>query len=88
MFEARLIQGSLLKKILESMKDLVTEAIFHCTDSGISVQAMDSSHVCLVSLLLRAEGFDPYRCDRNVSLGIHIATLTKVMKCASTTPLV
>ena len=31
MFEARLVQGSLLKKILEAMKDLVTQANFDCS---------------------------------------------------------
>ena len=31
MFEARLLQGSLLKKILDGMKDLVTQANFDCS---------------------------------------------------------
>jgi len=83
MFEARLEQAGLLKKILESIKDLVTEANFECTSSGISLQAMDSSHVSLVSLLLRADGFEHYRCDRNLSLGINLASMTKILKCAS-----
>lgn len=69
MFEARLVQGSLLKKVLESVKDLVTDANFDCSATGFSLQAMDSSHVALVSLLLRSEGFEHYRCDRNISMG-------------------
>ena len=72
MFEARLQQGSLLKKVLEALKDLVTEAPWDCNSTGISLQAMDSSHVSLVSLLLRNDGFDTYRCDRNISLGINM----------------
>lgn len=44
---------------------------------------MDSSHVSLVSLLLRYDGFSPYRCDRNINLGINIQSMTKIMKCAS-----
>lgn len=43
---------------------------------------MDGSHVSLVSLLLRAEGFEHYRCDRNISLGIQTASLSKILKCA------
>ncbi len=43
---------------------------------------MDSSHVSLVALLLRAEGFEPYRCDRNLSLGISIASMSKILKCS------
>ena len=82
MFEARLLQGSVLKKILEAVKDLVTDANFDCNSSGISLQAMDTSHVSLVSMLLRSEGFDPFRCDRNLSLGINLGSMSKILKCA------
>jgi hypothetical protein len=49
-----------------------------CGSTGISLQAMDSSHVSLVSLFLRSEGFQQYRADRNLSLGISLASLSKV----------
>ena len=75
MFEARLTQGTLLKKVLEAVKDLLTEATWDCNENGMSLQAMDSSHVSLVSLTLNADGFEPYRCDRNCSLGINLARL-------------
>jgi hypothetical protein len=38
MFEARLTQGSLLKKIVEAMKELVNDANLDCTASGITLQ--------------------------------------------------
>ena len=41
---------------------------------------MDTSHVALVSLNLSMEGFESYRCDTNVVLGINIANLSKVLK--------
>ena len=71
-------EGGMLKKITEAMKDLVTEANFDCSTTGISLQAMDSSHVSLVALLLRADGFDHFRCDRNISLGINLSSMGKV----------
>jgi len=43
---------------------------------------MDNFHVVLVSMLLRADGFSPYRCDRNIALGINLNSLTKVLRCA------
>ena len=73
MFEARLVQGSLFKKVLEAIKDLLNEATWDCNSTGMSLQAMDSSHVSLVSLSLRSDGFDTYRCDRNISMGINLA---------------
>jgi proliferating cell nuclear antigen len=82
MFEARLTQGSILKRIVDAIKDFVTEANFDCNSTSISLQAMDSSHVSLVSMTLRSEGFEHYRCDRSISLGINIGSLAKVLKCA------
>lgn len=38
MFEARLTQSQLLKKILDAIKDLVQNANFDCTTDGISLQ--------------------------------------------------
>ena len=55
---------------------------FDCNDAGIGLQAMDNSHVALVSMLLKSEVFQPYRCDRNVALGINLGSLTKVLRAA------
>lgn len=82
MLEARLPQAAVLKKLLESIRELVVDANFDCSDQGLALQAMDNSHVALVSLLLAADGFDPYRCDRNLALGINLNSLSKVLKCA------
>lgn len=43
---------------------------------------MDNSHVALVSMLLRSEAFTPFRCDRNIALGINLGSLTKVLRAA------
>jgi len=83
MFEARLVQGSLLKKLLESVKELLNEATWDCSDTGIQLQAMDNSHVSLVSVNLRADGFDKFRCDRQLSMGMNLTSMSKILKCAS-----
>lgn len=82
MFEARLLEGNILKKLMEATKDLVTDANFDCSSAGLSLQAMDSSHVALIALFLRAEGFQHYRADRNISLGINLASMAKILKCS------
>lgn len=71
-----------MKKLIDSIKDLVTDANFDCNSTGISLQAMDSSHVSLVALMLRAEGFEHFRADRNLSLGINLGSMAKILKCA------
>lgn len=82
MFEARLVQGSMWKKLIDAIKDLLNETKWECSSSGISLQAMDSSHVSLVSLNMRSEGFDTFRCDRNLSLGINLASMAKIIRCS------
>jgi len=82
MFEARLLQASILKKLLEAIKDLVTDGNFECNASGINLQAMDSAHVSLVALLLRSDGFEHFRCDRNLTLGINLSSMAKVLRLA------
>jgi len=38
MFEARLVQGVILKKIVEAIKELVTEANVDCSETGLTMQ--------------------------------------------------
>eukprot|EP00727_Mastigamoeba_balamuthi_P004408 m51a1_g13966 Proliferating cell nuclear antigen (260) ;mRNA; f:971626-972815 len=83
MFEAKLQKASLLKRILESVKELVVEVNFDCGTDGMQLQAMDTSHVALISLFLKAEGFESFRCDRNTILGINMLSMSKVIKCAN-----
>ena len=81
MFQAKLAEGLVFKKLVESIKDLVIEINLDITPTGISLQAMDSSHVALVTLNLSAEGFQEYRCDKQMTLGISISNLNKIMRC-------
>ncbi|CAJ0835033.1 4355_t:CDS:2 [Entrophospora sp. SA101] len=79
---ALLSQGLMLKKLLEAIKELVTDANFDCSETGIALQAMDNSHVALISLLLSSEIFATYRCDRGFSLGVNLTSLNKLLRCA------
>ena len=46
MFEARLAQGSLLKKLIESIRELVNEANFDVSSTGISLQVCGVFNSC------------------------------------------
>jgi proliferating cell nuclear antigen len=81
MFECNLEQGEIFKKIVAAVQDLIQDGNFMCDEHHISLQGMDSSHVSLVALSLRKEGFQEYRCDRDLTLGINFASLGKILKC-------
>lgn len=83
MLEARFSQAAVLKKVVEAVRELVTDVNIDCTSSGLSLQSMDDAHVTLVILQLRAEGFEGYRCDRTIPIGINMSTLSKIIKCGN-----
>lgn len=74
-------QAGLLKKIIEAIKDLILEASLDCDENGIYLQAMDSSHVSLVTFFLKSNLFEKYKCEKNLSLGINIVSMAKILKC-------
>ena len=79
MFEAKLNKGVVLKKILDAIKELVTEASWECTATGMSLQAMDTAHVSLVAVNLNGDGFHKFRCDRNMVFGMNLVKyVTKI----------
>lgn len=65
MFEARLLQGSLLKKIVEAIKDLVQEANVDCNEQGLTMQ---------VRAALSFSGID--RLTPTAQLSSHLHTMT------------
>lgn len=79
--EGCLKNGEVLVKIIAAISELVTEANIDCREQGMSLQAMDSSHVSMVNMLLRAEGFEPWKCENSCQLGLHMEHLTKLLKC-------
>jgi proliferating cell nuclear antigen len=85
MFKAQLKEASLLKKVFDAIKDLVVDANFICTDEGIQMQAMDQSHVTLITLTLLAEGFTSYECPDTFTLGLKIPLFSKILKCVENT---
>eukprot|EP00921_Rhytidocystis_pertsovi_P012503 GHVQ01020321.1.p1 GENE.GHVQ01020321.1~~GHVQ01020321.1.p1 ORF type:complete len:269 (-),score=45.15 GHVQ01020321.1:481-1287(-) len=84
MLEARLSQGSLLKKLFEAIREMVSDVNLECDESGMSMQSMDSSHVALVSFKLNDSLFDTYRCDISRSLGLNMTSVCRVFKMCGT----
>lgn len=83
MLEAKLSQATVLKKVVEAIRELVTDVNIDCTSAGLSLQSMDDAHVTLVILQMRASGFENYRCDRTIPIGINMSSLAKIIKCGN-----
>ena len=83
MFLARLNQGVILKKIVDSIKELVQNVNIDAGPTAISMQAMDPSHVALVSLTLKESGFSEYRSGGVMTLGLNVQNLAKLFRLAN-----
>jgi len=83
MFECRLPKADVLKKVMDALKDLIKEGVWDVNCESLSLQSMDSSHVALVQVTLNSDGFESFRCDKNLALGVNMDTMQKLMKCAA-----
>ncbi|SAM85656.1 probable proliferating cell nuclear antigen [Ustilago bromivora] len=83
MLEARLREAVLLKKVLDAVRELITDANFECSEDGIRLQAMDNSHVALSAIELRSDCFEEFRCDRPMSIGVSLSSLGKILRGAN-----
>jgi proliferating cell nuclear antigen len=82
--EMHLQQAVLLKKVVDAITDLCKDVNFECSEKGLQVQSMDSSHVALVSLMLKESAFSEFKCERPTSLGMNVGSLGKILKMCGT----
>jgi proliferating cell nuclear antigen len=79
-FFARLINCTVLKKLIETCKDIVSYLTFHINTSGINVITMDSSHVALVSFHLEPLLFEDYSCIGELVVTVDLNELARAFK--------
>jgi proliferating cell nuclear antigen len=82
MFQASITKAATLKKVIDAIKELVNDVNIELNEEGISLQAMDASHVALVSFFLKRDKFEEYVCESPQIIGINIINMAKVLKCA------
>ncbi|KAM0685262.1 proliferating cell nuclear antigen [Conglomerata obtusa] len=70
----------LLRKILESISDLVKECEINATEEGLTIQVMDPLHASISDIFISKKNFDTYRCDHSISIGIKLKDFLKILK--------
>lgn len=74
------IQAPILKTIIESLKDILSDVPILCTPDGLEIFAPNSSKTVLVQAILDADKFNIYECPNNLLIGINILNLYKIIK--------
>eukprot|EP01071_Lankesteria_metandrocarpae_P006497 Lankesteria_metandrocarpae@DN4379_c0_g1_i1.p1 len=80
MLEAVFREASLLKHIVDSLKDIAKEINIYCRPEGLSLQLMDESHVALIGLKIVGTALKEYRCDQECILGLDLAALSNYIR--------
>lgn len=70
----------MLRKIIESLSDIVDQMEIKAGDRGLSIQVMDAMHVALADVFLSRDTFSSYRCDRDVQLGVPLKHLLTILR--------
>jgi proliferating cell nuclear antigen len=69
-----------LRAVVEAIKPIVDEAVFTANSEGITFRAMDASHVSLLDISWKRDGFIEYECNEEVTFGVRIDELLKLLK--------
>jgi proliferating cell nuclear antigen len=69
-----------LRAVVEAIKPIVDEAVFTATSEGITFRAMDASHVSLLDISWKRDGFIEYECNEEVTFGVRIDELLKLLR--------
>lgn len=74
MFTVVFSRASHFKRLISTVKDIITECNVDCTPEGLSIQALDSSRVSMVSLFINARSplVCQYECERRVTIGLRM----------------
>ena len=79
-FEIKTIQSSIIKTLIEALKEILNDTVIEINNDCIKVVTMDNSHIILVHLKLFADKFEFYKCNRPISIGINMLNLYKIIK--------
>ena len=78
--EIRTMQSSVIKTLVEALKELLTDVVLEADETGLRVIAMNKACAVLVHLRLDADRFEFFRCDKPLNLGVNIINLHKLIK--------
>lgn len=74
------IQASALKSVFEVLKDIINDVNIYFTEKGVHVLTLDTARVTLVHMVLGAENFEEYECEKDVIAGLNMANVYKLLK--------
>lgn len=78
-FYIKFNEASLMKRILDGVKDMVTIGTMEVSEAGIDFSLVDTSHISMSVLKLIGGKFKEFLCNKNISLGLNFVSLSKIL---------
>lgn len=69
-----------LKKVFESISDIVDQVEIKASSKGLSIQVMDSMHVSFADIFFSSDAFSSFRCDRDIQIALHLKNLLSILR--------
>ena len=69
-----------IKYLTELLKDLLTEGNLECNADGIKLLSNDTGRTELIHMKLLKDGFEDYKCEQPVILGVNLEQFFKIIK--------
>lgn len=79
MLEIKIDNAKYWKECVSAIVSLVDEGLFIISKEGISLKAMDPSSISMISFYMPNKAFSKFTIDKNVSLGLNIDNLNKIL---------
>ena len=82
-FNIKTVQTGAIRILIESLKEILTDANFVVDKEGIKLIAMDSTHTVLIHMKLLQEKFEYFYCLKKINIGINMSNFFKLIKTMS-----
>lgn len=81
-FEAQLGQAKVLERLFGALLPSFPEVTLQILDGGVNIQTWDSLNMLMVAVRLDGNGFERFRADQRLDMGVDVAKIVKVFECA------
>ena len=80
MFSATISDTKIWKNSIEAIAALIDEGTLRIDNEGLKLRAMDPSQIALVDFEFPASGFDEYKAEKEINIGVDFSELSKITK--------
>ena len=82
-FNIKTVQTGAIRILIESLKEILTDANFTINEEGIKLMSMDSTANVLVHMKLHHDKFEYFYCNKKINIGLNLSNLFKLIKTMS-----